>query len=320
MDTVYLQLSRYIQPTIVILGTVGVLFNAVLFHFRKPLRSTSCALYFRARSTNDLFVLWLVIFPQWLSTQFNIDPTTQYDWYCKVSTYLSYVLYTLSPYFVVLACFDRLCTSSPNARLRKIATKPIAYFLVCGTRILLFIVYCYVPIWCKLVSTPFATYCTMINPTYGKMLSYSLLCLYGLLPPLLMIIFCTITIILLRQQRHRIMPVNQSRMRHRDNQLLKMLFIYVTSNIICIIPFTIAFFIAINFQGNLSSATTAAIQVFTLLANINYATSFYIYTLCTPFYRDELCNLFKSVRQRFYRNQNAMLDLPAPRIMNTTLV
>jgi hypothetical protein len=61
------------------------------------------------------------------------------------------------------------------------------------------------------------------------------------------------------------------------------------------------------------------IEVFTILANVNYATSFYIYTLCTPFYRDELCNLFKSVRQRFCRNRNAMLDLPPARIINPTL-
>jgi len=115
------------------------------------------------------------------------------------------------------------------------------------------------------------------------------------------------------------MPVNQARIRHRDNQLLKMLFIYVTSNIICIAPFPVAYFIVINFQGNLSSAAVIVLEVFTLLANVNYATSFYIYTLCTPFYRDELCNLFKSVRQRFRRNRNAMLDLQPPRIMNATL-
>jgi hypothetical protein len=314
MDTVYLQLSRYIQPTVIILGTIGALINQALFHFRKPLRSTSCALYFRARSTNDLFVLWLVIFPQWLSTQFNIDPTTQYDWYCKIYTYLSYVLYTLSPYFVVLACFDRLCTSSPNARLRKIATKPIAHILARAMAILPLIVYCYVLIWCKLVSTPFAAYCGIINPIYGKLLAYSLLCLFSLLPPVLMIIFCTITVLFLRQQRHRIMPVNQARIRHRDNQLLKMLFIYVTSNIICTAPFTIVYFIAINFQGNVSSEASSMISMFIVLANMNYATSFYIYTLGTPFYRDELYKLCECVRKRLNRNQNAAIDLQPRRI------
>jgi magnesium-transporting ATPase (P-type) len=110
------------------------------------------------------------------------------------------------------------------------------------------------------------------------------------------------------------MPVNQSRLRHRDNQLLKMLFIYVTSSIICTAPFTIVYFIAINFQGDLSSKASSMINMFIMLANINYATSFYIYTLGTPFYRDELYKLCKSVRGRFYRNQNAAIDLQPRRI------
>jgi hypothetical protein len=317
MESVYIQLNRYIIPTIIIFGTIGALTNQVLFYFRKPLRTTSCALYFRALSANDLITLWFVMFPQWFKVQFQIDPTLQYVWYCKLNLYLSYTFYTLSPYFIVLACFDRLCTCSTNARLRKIATIPIASIFISSMIILIFIIYSYIPIWCQLNSTSSTPVCAIIDPIYSKLLAVSLLLLYCLIPPVLMIIFCSSTFILLRQQRHRIMPVNQTRLRHRDNQLLKMLVIYVTSNIISILPFTITYFLQIFSYNNLSPLTNSLVQLFTILLDLTYATSFYVYTLGTPFYRDELYNLLRSIWQRFHRNTNAIINRQPRRVPTT---
>jgi len=304
MDSVYLQMNRYMLSTTIILGTISALANQILFYFRKPLRTTSCALYFRALSANDLIVIWLIMFPEWISFQFQINPSDQYVWFCKLYTYSTYVFYTLSPYFIVLACFDRLCTSSTNVRLRKIATIRIAYILIPTVIILIFLVYGYVPIWSRIVSTPSNSFCAITNPSYNKILGFSLLLLFCLIPPTLMIIFCTITFILLRQQRHRIMPVNQARLRHRDNQLIKMLFLYVTSNIVCILPFSVTYFIQIYRYQNQSPLTNSMVQIFALFTNIAYATSFYVYTLGTPFYRDELVSLLKCIWQRFHRNNN----------------
>jgi len=167
------------------------------------------------------------------------------------------------------------------------------------------LVYIYAPIKSQIVSTPFDSFCAITNPLYNKILAVSLLLLFCLIPPLLMIIFCSITFILLRQQRHRIMPVNQTRLRHRDNQLIKMLFIYVTSNIVCTLPFSVIYFIQIYHYYNASPWKDSMVEIFALLTNVAYATSFYVYTLGTPFYRDELVNLLRSIWQRFHRDNNA---------------
>jgi hypothetical protein len=318
METVYLQLNRYLIPATIILGTIGAVANQILFYFRKPLRTTSCALYFRALSGNDLIVLWFNMLSQWFETQFNISPMVQYGWYCKLYTYLNYTCYTLSPYFIVLACFDRLCTSSTNARLRKIATIRIATFLIPCMVILICIIYSFVLVWCELVPDPSYPYCAIINPIYSKFMAWSLLIFFCLIPPLLMIKFCIITFILLRQQRHRIMPVNQARLRHRDNQLLKMLFIYVTTNIVCIFPFTVTYFLQIYSSHNLSPLQDPLVELFVLLVNITYATSFYIYTLGTPFYRDELFSLLKSIWQWCHRNDNTIANRQPRRIGETS--
>jgi hypothetical protein len=297
-DALFFQVNRYSQPPLILLGTVGALLNQALFFARKPLRSTSCALYFRALSANDLLVLYIVVLPGWLSVQFGIDPSKQYDWHCRLKTYLNNSLYTLSPYFIVMACFDRLCTSSTNPRLRRIATLRIASLLIPAMGLLVFLAYFHVPIWYTLRHTAAGPICTTPDPTYLKMISLFLFLFLCVAPPTLMTITCTITLVLLRQQRQRIMPVNQTRSRQRDNQLLKMLFIYVASHIVCTVPFTVTYVIFVFVPTGSPRLLLNLFRLFSLLFNVNFATSFYIYTLCTPFYRQELFNLLKIGQRR----------------------
>ena len=309
MEVVYKQLSRYVIPLTIVFGSIGAIANQVLFHSRRSLRTTSCALYFRALSANDLFVLWFVMLSQWFRDQFQLDASLTSEWYCKSSQYLIYTAYALSPYFLVLACFDRLCTSSTNIRLRKLATIRIASCLISLMIIIILLSYSFLPYWSQLVPIPSGTICAIADPIYRKVLAISLMVTFCSFPPLLMIIFCSITWFLLRQQRHRIMPINQARLRHRDAQLLKMLFIYVTSNILCIAPFTITYFLEIYYYNNFSPFTNPLVTIFTLLTNITYATSFYMYTLSTPFYRDELLTLLRDIWQRIRRNGHVGFNL-----------
>ncbi|CAF0937638.1 unnamed protein product [Rotaria sp. Silwood1] len=300
-DSVYYQISRYTQPPLIILGTMGVIFNQILFYYRKPLRATSCSLYFRALSFNDLLVLYIYVLLQWLVDQYGFDPAKKYTWYCKTKTYVQTSLYTLSPYFIVLACFDRLCTSSTNVRLRRIATVRVASFLIPCLAIFIFVAYFHTPIWYVLVSQSTFSACTVVNTVYLRVFAVFLVIFLGFAPPFLMIILCITTLIFLRRQRRRIMPINQARLRQRDNQLLKMLFLYVAAHLICTIPFSIVLLCVVYQLPTPSPTMTSLFRLFVLLFNVNFSTSFYIYTLGTPLYRHELCSLMKNIYKRFYR-------------------
>jgi hypothetical protein len=308
-DSIYIQISRYSQPVLIIFGTIGALLNEILFFSRRQLRSTSCSLYFRALSANDFIVLYLVVLPLWYTSQFGDDPSSRFDWYCKIKTYLSDSFYTLSPYFIVLTCFDRLCTSSTNARLRKIATIRIAIFLISAITIFVFLAYSHIPIEYELLYFPTGSTCSSSNPIYTKILSLFLLLFLCIIPPILMIICCSVTIFLLRQRRRRIMPVNQARLRQRDNQLLKMLFIYVFVHIICTVPFTVTYVVLVFGPTQYSEIVVDLFSVSLLLLNANFATSFYIYTLCTPFYRHELYNLVRASRNRIIQLSTHILNV-----------
>ena len=301
MDVVYTVLSRYTQPLIIVLGTIGALCNQMLFFSRKQLRSTSCSVYFRVLSLNDLLVLYIVILPQWLRDQFAIDPEREYNWYCKLSTYLTFTLYTLSPYILVLACFDRLCTSSTHPRLRQIASHRGASFLIPSMMVIVFVVYSHIFVGYQRSIFSNRPICTVTNYSYYIIFARALLVFFCFLPPLLMLLFCGLTVFFLRRHRRRIMPVNQQHQRQRDGQLLKMLFIYVISNIVCFVPFSMTFFLTVSRLVNSSALSNALTSLFILWVNTNYCTSFYLYTLGTPLYRSELLSLIRISWQRIRR-------------------
>lgn len=309
-DLVYIQISRYTQPVLIILGTAGAIMNQVLFYSRRSLRASSCSLYFRALSLNDLFVLYVVVFPLWYINQFGDDPAKQWNWYCKLKIYINYTCYTLSPYFLVLACFDRLCTSSTSAGLRKLATIRFAIYLIFAMTILIYLIYFHVPIWFELVHYPTASACTTPSVAYTKTISIFLLLFLCIIPPSLMITICVLTLIGFRRQRRRIMPINQARARQRDNQLLKMLFNYVLTHIVCTVPFTVAFLIYVFSPAQSTPTLRTVVQLSILLLNVNFATSFYTFTLCTPFYRDELYNFFRAGRRRTPRASIPTINTP----------
>ena len=306
-DPVYSQFVRYSQPALIIFGTVGAILNQILFFCRKPLRASSCSLYFRALSANDLLVIYTIVLPLWLATQFGIDPSIKYNWYCKASKYVQTSLYTVSPYFVVLACFDRLCTSSTSARLRRIATIRIASYLVSCTVVFVCAAYFHIPIWYKLAPYYNIQYCYSPDLTYSKFIGLFVLFFLCIIPPSLMVILCTITFIFLRQQRRRVMPVNQARLRQRDNQLLKMLFMYVALNVTCTVPFAVAYVMLTFQQPTYVPLHVTLFRVFSLLLNVNFATSFYAYTLGTPFYRHELYNLIQSIKIKLWQTNDVQL-------------
>jgi hypothetical protein len=293
-------LSRYSQPLLIILGTIGGLLNQILFHRRKLLRTASCSCYFRALSVNDLLVLYIIVLTQWLNDQFHFDPTKTFLWYCKIRTYTMYCLYAVSPYLIVLVCVDRFCRTSKYVQLRNIATPRIAYQIIFVTIMMIFLAYFHIPFRYGIIHSM----CTSSNASYYHFLGHFLLIFYCLLPPILMSIVSSWTFISLRRRREkqkkkynlRIISLNRRRY-YRDYQLIKILFLYVTTNIICTLPFATLMLLGV-YRYYSDPQLLIFIKYAVLLCNLNHCTSFGVYTLGTPLYRRELLHLIKTIRKR----------------------
>jgi hypothetical protein len=76
----------------------------------------------------------------------------------------------------------------------------------------------------------------------------------------------------------------------------------------------------IYYYHNVSPLVNPLVQIFSILLDIAYATSFYMYTLGTPFYRDELLSLLQTIWQRIHRNENTIVNQQPRRNLNSTTV
>lgn len=308
-EDLYIQISRYSQPMVVLFGTFGALFNQILFQRKKFLRTASCSLYLHALSFNDLLVLYFLVLPQWSHDQFHTDLTNKYSWLCKIHTYTTYCLYAISPYCIVLVCIDRFCRTSKHTRIRNFATRSHARRILFSAVVLICLIYIHILFSYRLMNS----ICVPVNFSYYHFLGHFLFLFYCLLPPILMSIFSTWTFLLIRRRRRKhqrkynlriIRP--RKRHYHRDYQLIKMLVLYVTTNIICTLPFAILLLLHVyHYQSN--SSIIIYIKYSVLLCNVNYSTSFYIYTLQTPIYRRELLVLFQSTVS-YLRSMKASSD------------
>jgi hypothetical protein len=117
--------------------------------------------------------------------------------------------------------------------------------------------------------------------------------------------FCICTYVLLNHHRRKqqiryglIIYSSRKRRRYRDYQLIKILFLYVTTNIICTLPFALIFLLNV-YKFNSNPQLLILVKCTVLLANLNYCSSFYVYTLGTPLYRRELLNLIRTLRRQF---------------------
>ncbi|CAF1135632.1 unnamed protein product [Didymodactylos carnosus] len=297
---VYNAFSLYTQPLIIVLGTIGCVLNIVILT-QKPLCSSSCAFYFRCVSINDLFVIYFIALLQWLSDQYEIDPTTYSQFYCKTQNYFVFIFYTLGRYFTVLACADRFCTSSPNSRLRKVAKLQIAYYSTALTVIINLIVYSHVLLNYTIISVPssFGSVCTPGSTMRDYQFSALFVLIYlCFLPPALMCLFCLLTIWNIIQQGQRVTSIGDTssiRRRKREQELVKMLFVFVITNLLFTLPYACVYLYVI-YNPYLPIEFRYTLNLCHLIVNFNSASSFYVYTMSTRGYRNEVLKMIEKVK------------------------
>ncbi|UJR27498.1 hypothetical protein I4U23_008782 [Adineta vaga] len=178
--------------------------------------------------------------------------------------------------------------------------------------------YSHVPVYNMLITRSTSKVCTSIDPIYSKINAIFLVIFLAYLPPMLMTICCITTLILLRRQRRRVMPINQVRLRQRDTQLFKMLLLYVAFHIISTTPFSTVLLIAVYQLPNPSPTVLLLYRLFVLLFNASFSISFYIYTMGTPFYRQEFYRLIIDTVKHYQRMIRPNYNQARPRMTINT--
>ncbi|CAF0996289.1 unnamed protein product [Rotaria sp. Silwood1] len=288
-----LQILRVVLIVFIILGIIGNGLNLFIFT-RRTLSRSSCTLYLIAASIDNILVICISLLTRLLANGFSLDVAKTSDVMCKLRFYFGYVFFALSPYFYTLACFDRYCSSSASATRRSLCNKKVAKRLIIGAIILACILYFHMAIFYEIIRTGPSFTCNARPGTYELFYRIFYLVIYCILPSFCMTVLCALTLNNIRQQSRRIQPVSgtgKDGSRRLDRHLIRMLFAQIITQVLSILPFAI-----LNLVGFLTDRRTDLFgffnQIFTIPLFVSYVTSFYIFTMSSRIYRQELLRLF----------------------------
>jgi hypothetical protein len=94
-------------PIIILIGNIGSILNVIVFSISRKLRSSPCSLYLIFASIVYAVYLNIVALLRLLQVGFNIDPSSQWSWFCKLRFFFVGFLLMLPRSYMLLAAIDR---------------------------------------------------------------------------------------------------------------------------------------------------------------------------------------------------------------------
>jgi len=304
LSDISLQATRVVLISFIILGTIGNVLNLLIFT-RPTLLRSSCTLYLIAASIDNILVIFTSLLTRLLANGFYDDITMISNLLCKLRYYAGYVFLAVSPYFYILACFDRYCSSSTSATRRSWCNKKVAIRLIIGAIILACILYLHMAIFFERLVVPTGFYCYARPGIYNTFYRIFYLVIYCMLPSFCMGLFSILTLKNIRQQARRIRPglaTGNQILRRIDHQMVRMLFSQVLTQLLGVLPFATLSLVAlfINSSTNIYNFFS---NIFILPLFVSYAISFYVFTLSSRIYRQELMKIIWFRRRRQGENE-----------------
>jgi hypothetical protein len=233
------------------------------------------------------------------------DPNSAIDGFCKARVYFGQSATMIYRWSLTMACIDRYASSSANVSVRGFAKPYIAYRVVLSIAIIWIIL----PVHNLIFHKINGGLCIWSLAAVAMYNSIFTIILGGIIPPLIMITSIVLIRNNLKDKRERRCQNNgQSTekeadriVRVRDRQTLLMLFIQTTFYISLTLPWT-TFLVYSAFTSNLNNKSSNRIaiesfaQYLTETLAYSYSTlSFYLYTLTSPTFRQQLINLIYDV-------------------------
>ncbi|UJR17694.1 hypothetical protein I4U23_004592 [Adineta vaga] len=285
------QTTIYVQPIHFILSMITNILNICILRDR-TLRSSPCTHYFLSFSCASILYT-CILCPTQILRRYNILwMNTNIG--CKLSPYLLFVLPLQASIMLILASFDRFCSSSSESiKLRSLSNVRIAQWSIIFSSIL-----------CALYMLPMMFIydfnsnlhlCIQYSNTPTTIYAFSQIGIYYILAPIIMMIFGVLTISNIRRQLTRIQPRTCVRPNRRtESQLARMLIIQIAVHMIISLPFGIMYLINTFIPSSRTPFIIGIRLIFVAWQQCDYFVPFFLYILSGGIYREKLVRMFKS--------------------------
>lgn len=306
LNYINVQMNRYFPLPFIILGTIGVFLNVIIFT-RRSLFNNSCVQYLLANTLSNLIVLYWVAVTRIFSDGYGNDLSIRSDTFCRIRYFLTYYSRTLSTWFIVLACSDRwLASNQARNRFNTVSFARKAILIACA---LCFVCYFHVLFLfgTQRSSNSSTVSCYAMLGVYRLLSDLQYLIFYAVGPPVLMLLFGLFTLRNIRRNRSLVLPTNNVQnplqvqaIKRRDNQLLMMLLLQVLIIIVFTLPFAtqklVDTFNTTANQTRLEKAQYALLTgILRLVSYGSHAFGFFFYTMAARIFRTELLKIFNAI-------------------------
>jgi hypothetical protein len=317
LTTIASQINFYVGILIFFFGILGNILN-ILILSQRPLRSNTCVMIFLASSITGIITILSGLTTRILS-RWDADISNSSRWVCKLRNFAVYTFRSVTFWLIMLAAIDRWIVSSRNARFRHLSSAKTV--LRCIFIILVFsiIVHCQV-FYCyelNLTNTPIKCFNKDEKCRFANDLIFAIVTI--LLPLTLIAIFGSMTILKIRSNQRRIIPVTavsmigpptqiadhrQQRFKSTDRHLFIMLFIQVILLAFLTLPFAVqklhaTFTIDVKRTNLQTSIDTFIYQITLLMTYIATGMQFYVNTLSGgSAFRKATINLLQSIMRK----------------------
>lgn len=301
--------NRIVLPICFFLGNIGNVLNLIVFCQRSS-RANSCLLYFLSASIIDFFILNFLLVLRLVAEMWNINPGLTSIWFCGWRTYMINSLFLMYRSLILLACIDRMCSSSKNAWIRKWSQPKIAYRMIAINCIF------WLALFMPNMVVPVLVYGQCFTPQYTPFASYITISTLGpgiLLPAGMMM--CGLVIFTrLKFMRSRITPGDAGGTHERNvatGQYVILLFVQVATDCVCNLLYPCYLIYTLIFPTPRTPEMAAIYSFWRELSfnlpYLNFSAAFYLYTLSSPSFRRKLISLFRKIAwfQRWLPLNNA---------------
>ncbi|CAF0951306.1 unnamed protein product [Adineta steineri] len=217
----------------------------------------------------------------------------------------------MASWFLGLACMDRYFCSSSNARMRRYSSVRIARIIIIVFTLTMFLIHIHVAVYniIGIGRTPIPfnqvqSVCYTVSGFYTIFGIYWFFIVYAICPPVLMLVFGSLTLFNIHQRRKQILP-NTSEVSNRNRektsrQMLIMLIVQCVFMTVCTTPLAIQRIylnITSTQQKSLTQKTLDQLYstIVIFLGFVGHSLTFYIFTLSGSVFRDEVKKLITKV-------------------------
>ena len=287
-------LSRYFLPSLLLIGNISCILSLIVF-LQKTMRQNSSGLYFLFFTLCNLIFINISITTTIIFFGFNIDPTGKILFICQLEFYIGFVSSLLSTSFLVLASIDRFIMTSSDMNTHRFNTRSMAVKLILTLTLFSCIIHIhsfFLIIRPKDFSKSYS--CMFQTGKYTLILSWYTFLVFGLLTPILMIIFGTRTIINVR----RVMVNSLHRLHSIDRQLILIMLSQCSIHVIFRLPLPIYFIYDYIIRDSIKDVRYWTINMFFFYISL---VSFYI-PFCIVFFVNLMSHSFRVQFKRLMKH------------------